>query len=472
MGVSWSPPADQETALQQLYVYQQAGITDIELDREISPSLFPILSEFDFRIHYRIDQPYWRAMDINQRIDNLHRQLNNVREHFADRLPLSTINILQHGAFQDTAFVRKWHHEANPSLTNQYGVDLIVQSNNMTKLDTTCFSGYRLTVLGEKIPDLNPDGSLPFRGAYLPSHIGSRQLKALWEATADSNQALNPIFFPSDWLNKIIAQNPDYTNVFRALSEQASLPFPTLNQLKDAPANQHNWSVLILTLLWLTIAIHYGFVPTYRRTISRYFFHHSFFVNDIMYRRYRAPYPAVTLIIQHALFVGLMLYTLHVRVWNSLSLDILESHWSWLTLLGPAPIGRFFITAVIIIALSFLLISWLYLSNRDLNHFSQPLMLFSWPLHTNFITVSVMVTSVMAGAGSLWIYSWVLITIVVALLAFFIAAIDLFQYTRKLPLIFGLASVGLYLSLITFGLILILSSSSFWQTIELALAYN
>jgi hypothetical protein len=472
LGVTWDPPAESKDALEQLYAYQISGISDIELRSLVKPDIVEVLNRFNFRIHYRIDQPYWRPTDIASHRDSLTQQVLRVRTYYQDRLSLQSINLLQHGAFRDTLFWHAWTQSGLNQDEQLAGVDFIIESNHVPLLDSSMIAGYRLTHITNADTLIQSDS---FRGYYVhPDMItGSLRsyLKPLWAQTQDSSLAAQPIFFPSKWLNEYLSQGEKYRATFRALSEQASLSFPDIRLPGSNQTQAQNWAVLILIVLWASIAIHYGFVPTYRRTISRYFFHHNFFVNDIMYRRYRAPYTAVILIFQHALFLSLLLITINEHLLSTRSLQILQHHLPLLGYLSASVFGYLLIAGFFIAASSFLLLSWIYLVNIDINHYSQVLMLYAWPLQANFFVITIFVTMVMAGA-SLWlILIFAILAALIWLLAFFVTAIDLFQYTRKFPIVFGLASVGIYLALVTIGLIWMITNQSLWQTIDLALAY-
>ena len=131
----------------------------------------------------------------------------------------------------------------------------------------------------------------------------------------------------------------------------------------------------------------------------------------------------------------------------------------------------FFLIEIFFMVLAFEIICvlWLYFLNTTVKHLSQIIILYSWPLQLNLISVTVLTTLILAKSDSKIIYFLGFLYFFILFSSFYITAVDTSNFIRGRKDWFLLGSVGLQLVLIIITGILIYQTTSFIDVIDLAL---
>tara|TARA_R110002126_G_scaffold174644_3_gene323256 strand:- start:49 stop:1440 length:1392 start_codon:yes stop_codon:yes gene_type:complete len=225
---------------------------------------------------------------------------------------------------------------------------------------------------------------------FRPNHTDAKSIHTFQKVLSD-NQVL---ILDSDWLKSVVEKFPSLEITFSSDSEidPELIPLPELpNQLPII-----HWSIVVLLLLWISLGVNVGTNLTYLETIPRYFTAHRFFVDDIMSYRERSSKSALFLLFQHAIFGGLVLYILAKIFVSTVGLEALYYHLPYLGVMGQNYFSLFVITSVIVFFVELIALIWLYLPNKEMTHFNQPLNLFTWIFHLDFIVVTLIVTAYFA----------------------------------------------------------------------------
>lgn len=273
-------------------------------------------------------------------------------------------------------------------------------------------------------------------------------LEHILNLTHDGRESV--VILPATWLAEMLEKNPDLQYVFDRYhaGQIVEIPLPK----EDATLPGMNWTVVLLLLIWASFVLHFKYQPIYAQSLTRYFTNHSFFVIDIMENRLRNLLPGIYLLLQHAFLTGLFLVVSVDLLVSRAGLNILEFYFPALFLFENTLMSLFTIGLFMAALLQSISIIWIYLPNREMNHFSQILNLYSWPLHINLFVVTALVIFNRVGFADTWVMALGILFIVVWFLSFNIAAIDGAKFLQQFRFLYLLITVGLHV-LLVFGVI-------------------
>lgn len=243
---------------------------------------------------------------------------------------------------------------------------------------------------------ITESGNYQLLGRIFPSQTPEREAVP---AFADSIQTQAPyLVADAAWLTAVFNAYPPLKEaLLQAESfESAIIPRPSVPEKKRNPANL---PVILLLLLWSSIAANTALNPTYKDAISRYFLARRFFVDDVLQFRERSSVSGLVLLFQHAAAGGLTAYIVSSMYITETGLDALFSLLPYLAVFGSTYLSVSFWFFLIITLLQFTAVAWLYIFNPKLEHFSQSLNIYTWIFHTDFILITLL-TVVYAAGGS------------------------------------------------------------------------
>lgn len=208
----------------------------------------------------------------------------------------------------------------------------------------------------------------------------------------------HPIVVPFNWLQSVTVAFPDFSNSLAANSniQVSEIPLPFVPS--ETPTL--HWSIIVLLLLWISVAVNAKLNPMYLATIPRFFLSNRFFVDDVMSYRERSSISGFFLLIQHALAGGLVVYTLSKVFISSYGIEALYHHLPYLGIMGKNYFSLFVVSSFIVFVVELIALVWLYAPNSSMNHFNQVLNLFTWIFHVDFLIVTIMLTLLLAGNAS------------------------------------------------------------------------
>lgn len=256
------------------------------------------------------------------------------------------------------------------------------------------------------------------------------------------------LIIPAPWFFAQLESRGELRYLFQDYSEgqQVTLPLPAQSQSPPAI----NWSIILLMLILGSFAVHLRYQPMYAPSVIRYFTNHSFYVADVYEHRLRNVMPGFYLVIQHAFITGLFVLVCAEIYISSQGLAVLAHHFPGLMVFGGNIYSLFaagLIIAVIVQAVSLL---WIYFTNRELTAFSQVLNLYCWPLHLNFIAVTLLVVLHQVGINEIITAILSALFILIWFFSFNIAVIDSAKFlTAGLSkVIFITLTAGIHLILV------------------------
>jgi len=205
----------------------------------------------------------------------------------------------------------------------------------------------------------------------------------------------------------------------------------------------------MLLVIWASVALYYSSSPLYRKSLFRYFNAHKFFIDDIFQRHIRSASPAIILIFQNAILLAAALFACVMSAVTPLGLDALFHHFPVLTIFGKGIFSLTFWIVPLSLLLASLSITWLYISHKRINSFTQIATIYAWPLQLNLLVTTVVVV-LYASGGPLWLISLTGITaLLVQLLSFIIASFDTARFLPSHTILYLFTTSGLYFMIAT-----------------------
>lgn len=243
-----------------------------------------------------------------------------------------------------------------------------------------------LEIKGNTVYSVNTEPQ-PLFSVFETSDSYAESLSRLKEQLINSE--LN-LLLDGEWYISVLAQNADLKSTFEGTSGMD----PSTIAVHDIPDQTPliHWSVLVLVLLWISLAVNVATNPTYLETIPRYFTAHRFYVDDIMSYRERSSASAVFLLFQHAIFGGLVVYILSKIFISDTGLEALYHHIPYIAVMGKNYFSLFVLSSVLVLIVELIALIWLYVPNKEMTHFNQGLNLFTSIFHLDFIIVTAIVT--------------------------------------------------------------------------------
>lgn len=329
------------------------------------------------------------------------------------------------------------------------------------------------------LPNVLPSaGILEIKGNTVYSvSTNSRPLFSVFE-TSDSyaeslyrlkeqliNSELN-LLLDGEWYKSLLDQNPDLKSTF----EGTLGTDPNTIAVPDIPDQTPliHWSVLVLVLLWISLAVNVATNPTYLETIPRYFTAHRFYVDDIMSYRERTSASALFLLLQHAVFGGLVIYILAKIFISDTGLEALYYHIPYIAVMGKNYFSLFVLSSVLVLIVELIALIWLYVPNKEMTHFNQGLNLFTSIFHLDFIIV----TSIVTGYFGDWNTTLISILALSYLLIWFSSFnITAFDASKRLGMhrnSYLFKTIGLHTLVSGTLVILLIVFNDWWDILKLA----
>lgn len=308
--------------------------------------------------------------------------------------------------------------------------------------------------------------SQPLFSVFITSNSYAKNLSRFKKQLINSE--LN-LLLDGEWYRSVLAQNADLKSTFEGTSgmDPATIAVPDIPE--QGPLI--HWSVLVLVLLWISLAVNVATNPTYLETIPRYFTAHRFYVDDIMSYRERSSGSAVFLLFQHAIFGGLVSYILAKIFISDTGLEALYFHLPYLAIMGKNYFSLFVLTSVLVLIVELIALIWLYFPNKEMSHFNQALNLFTWIFHLDFILVTLMITVYFSGWNTSFLASILAITYVLIWFSSFnITALDASKRLGMKRNSYLLKTIGLHTLVSCALVILLVSFDGWWDVLKLAVS--
>lgn len=429
LGIRWTPPEQSQEAAEQLDLFINSGIPVLEVPAGTS---IPALGTDSLQIQFwvRGGQKYLSYPEISERRDVFREQLEKLLNDYGNDPKVAHIGIISQSHTQ--------HRLSLPILQSlltqaeeRGSSDLLYETrvNDLISLSDSSRIAHILDLGSYERRDL-----LTFRDSL--------------DALLNRNELL---MIEADWYLQAVADFPALPGQLkdRLVYDSGFLALPEIPEERSG----FDPSVILLFVLWGTIAILITYYPTYRPMLLRYFGAHSFYVDDIIQYRERAAASGVVLLFIHALS-GALIYTIGFdHLLSTQAGSAFFHHAPALAVFGDSLASVFAVSLVVILIVELIALGWLFLPNRELPHFSQVINLYSWIFHVDIILATLMVTFAASGASSFWMLAALLLYTLIWFLAFNISAIDASRALSSGKNLYLFLTIGLH-SIVSIGLVI------------------
>jgi hypothetical protein len=434
LGVAWEIPSDIDSAHTQLQQFNELGISILEIDSPPEPPIWNQIDRLGFTVYGNLNINFPITHTFSQPDSNLVTRIEKTATRYLSQPSVAAIGLFNYGSIYDPAF-RKSAAAFAEKIKRAKEIDIYHKSRAPFPTDSglVSFSILKVPVTSKNYNSIpvSPTNTGSYF-LYAPSKQMKPFLKPFKNFVATVNQSkTNTILVDSGWLLMIIEEHPQFTKILQSLSSQSAPVFPLPNE--NIPASDNAALPMILLLLvWGTVALHYNTSPLYRKSLFRYFTAHKFFIDDIFKRLIRSPIPAAIIILQNALLISISTYAVFSLLVTPTGQQAFYHHFPELSIAGNTSMSIFVWTFLLVLMFSLLSVIWLYFSHKRIKSFTQIATVFAWPLQLNLLFCTGAVTFFSASvSGSATLFT--ILSLLLFLLSYAFTAVDISRFVRSKP---------------------------------------
>jgi hypothetical protein len=432
LGVAWDIPSTADSAQAELRQFHELGISILEIDSPPTSEIWNQIDRLGFEVYGNLDINFPITHTFAHPDSNLIAHIEKNAASFLSQSSTEAIGLFNYGSVYNPAF-RKAAASLAEKIKQAKEIDLYHKSRTPLLTDSAVVSFSIVNVpVTPKSFDVLPDSPTNTNSPlyYAPSDELKPFLKPFKNFVTSANQSKNStIFVASRWLLMMIEKHPQFAEILQSISSQPDPVFPLPNENIPAPDNTTLPMVLLL-LVWGTVALHYNSSPLYRKSLFRYFTAHKFFIDDIFKRLIRSPLPAAIIILQNALLLSISTYAVFSLSLSPLGQQAFFYHFPELAIAGSNPTSIFLWTFLLISLLSLLSIIWLYFSHKKVKSFTQIATVFAWPLQLNFLFCTGAITFFSA-SGFVSVTLFTTLALLLFLLSYIFTTLDISRLVRS-----------------------------------------
>lgn len=450
LGVSWTSTPSLSEAIEDLDRFEELGIEFIEFNLPVNSAILDSAADRGFDLLIRSELEFLTNSALQTIEDDLIEEFQSLNARFSDYPQVRGLGLYSYSESFSPEFIESMS-ELTAQLRDSSDIDFYeITTGPFNALDFAV-----TTITSDKLPVSS--GSVLFTKSYTRSDF--RTINRLFESQ------ISLILFDADWLLSAVEDYPAFGESLTEYKENKTwvLPLPE----SEAPSSGFDWLVFIYILIWISVAVHVRAVATYSGLIFRYFTGHRFFVDDIMRYRERSAASGIFLFFQHAAFTGMVATIFSKMFISDKGIEALFHFLPQTALFGQNHFSVFAGGFIIACLIQIIGISWLYFPSKSMNHSSQVLSLYTWSFHLDFLIVSFMLVTYLTGGNTTLILILGVLFVLNWLTAYLLTSLDSSKYLIDKRVSYILYTFGLHTLLNIVLMVLILSSSTILDAIEL-----
>lgn len=291
-----------------------------------------------------------------------------------------------------------------------------------------------------------------------------QMLETFLNRSLTENESL--IIIPLDWFLDRINSQASFSTIISSYLNGESVNFPMPAATSESP--EANWPIILFLLIWASFILHYTHQPMYKAALPRYFFHHSFFVHDVMQHRIRTGLPGIVVLLQHTVITGFFFYLLADGFMSDTGLRSLSYHYPVLFYPGYEQASLLAIGMLIALISHAISVGWLYLPNKKFKQLNQIINLYNWPFHLNLLVATIAVYIVQVQSAKNWAIVAMVFYFLIWFVSFIITAVDGARFLGKFRAPYLFLTIGLHFLLIVIIAVIALWLPGIYQPLEMA----
>lgn len=429
LGVTWDVPGNIDSAHTQLQQFHELGISILEIDSQPAPEIWNRINKLGFTVYGNLGINFPISRTFAEPDSSFVTHLENRTSTYLLQPSVKAIGLFNYGNIRTPVFLKAVSpYAAKISGTQNIPLYFKTSTAPETEIPSISFPIVSVSVTPSNYDSLVISTSKnDSKYLYNPSKELKPYLKPFKNfVTAVGPSAGNTIFVRSGWLFEMIKKYPQFSITLRSLSSDQEPVFPLPDEKIPSPDNS-SLPMILLLLIWGTVALHYNTSPLYRKSLFRYFTAHKFFIDDIFNRHIRSPLPAIIIITQNALLISISLYVLFSELLTPMGQEAFFHYFTELAIVGQRPLSIFMWTLIIVLILCLISTSWLYFSHKKIRSFTQSATLYAWPLQLNFLFCTATITF-SATSGTVFISLLTALALLLVLLSYIFAALDINRF--------------------------------------------
>lgn len=470
VGVKWEAPEDERSAIAELRKYKNLGISVIEIQSDLESEVWRAIDRLDFEVYGHLGIRFPTTSTFAKPDSSLIATIQSKASAYLSQPSVTAIGLFSHGAIRNPSFfkalrpiarqikksgpIKLYYTTSRVNHADSSAVDFLLYDlrptpanrNTLTIPQNTALGGYEYSPSSDLKDYLHP-------------------FKQILEKTSES--AEKPVLLHADWLSSILQKYPQFSETLQDITSSTDAMFP-LPKESLPTARAPVLPILLLLIVWGTVAIQYNTSPLYRKSLFRYFTAHKFFIDSIYLRQIRSSIPALLIIFQNATILAASIWVTFWTAFSPLGQEALFSSFPFFALSGENPISFFAGMILVIASISFVNIIWLYVSQKRDTSFTQIATIYAWPLQLNLITGTVVISLFASGGSTVFITAFTIITFIIFIVSFIFASMDTSRY-EKSRLVHQFKTSVPYLLIISGLLVWIAFQTKWMEAVRLAL---
>ncbi len=426
IGILWNAPSSQVKAARQLHYFSNEGFSYLLIDETLNPQVWKLISGLGFKVYTALPIHFPIAETFSKADSSFY---HNMRQRVADyesqpsvrAVGLFSFGHVKSSKFREeaTGFIHRIVPASSGELFYRTAAEQRSSIDSLFDFKIRSFSGLG-AVNNPKVQAFvyqPPDGQ----------RWNLAAVKQFMEATSHSPES--PVFFGADWLNTMNHKYPHFAETLSHYAAASSAVFPLPRSSKRASLN-NNINVIVISLLiaWILFGIAYRYDPLHQKSFSRFFGAHSFYVDDVMNHEIRTLFSGISILLQHALSGGIVLYCIFETAFSNLGQQALFWHIPALSIFGTGESGIFLLGLIVILVIEVVSILILLLTNKLTSHLSQAVNIYCWPLQLNLFTSTLAFIFFLSWGQPIAIYVTGIIYLLIFFGSFVISSKDIAQY--------------------------------------------
>lgn len=449
LGIVWEVPADSAQVNEQLELFSELGVTHLEISHPVSGSIMELLEGSELAVLIRSGNRFLTVSEISVQSGQLMENYIDFADQYRPYLNVAGLGLLSHSHFENPLFSEVF----NP---------IIDSLSTVSNKSFYYFHREKWYSFGNP---QKPFGIFYSDRSYHPSDLLEFDSAMRSLIATNSDQLL---FIRSSWFLEAVSQYPELSNSLTEYQEKNlwELPFPNTGNHEAPP----NWMVLVLLLLWASLAIQVKYLPYVRSLIVRFYLAHRFYVDDILHYRERYLAPGILMMIKHAIFGGLVFYIVAQILLSDHGVEAFFHHLPFFAITGSSYFSFFFLGLILILFTQIFALLWLHLPAKSLDHFSQTVNLYAGSFYIDFLIITLMVTLFTAQIGASITLIFAALFILIWFLAFNLAAFDASRNMGGGRFLYLLLTIGLHTILSFTAILLILLNTNLIEILKLSIS--
>lgn len=409
----------------------ESGITWLMVEEKLSTSHQVMIREAGFSLYVMVPEYYPIPTRLTDDTYGYAQRSDSLMSRYQHNPSVKGFGLFAYGEWQSNTIPDKLENLAAPYVDNRLLFTL--DPRPLSGSDLHPFDGTVLLTRSADALEIQLEHNPELCGIlYTPQKrsVDIRDLQRVFEIMEDSREL--PIFFHRNWFLRNSARDTtssqvsNKTDISQITAFYYNMPDARIaNPAPDSSGNELDFSIFLLFLLWAVYTAYYRLNPFYRKSLTRYFLNHDFFVNDVLMRRIRMSGDTVILFILSSFLAGLMAFATAQSFLDSVAMGALLHYIPLIPANWTHPSFFFLFFFLQTAAVNAILIAWLRIANTGHARTNQIATLLLWPQHLNIIIISVGVIFLRSYHSEIIVVSMFLLFWTVTLISFLLTAYNM-----------------------------------------------